>query len=196
MNFSKKNVILVLAGVLLLAVEFILNIGGVKVDVLSDVLGYVLILAGVWNLSVRNNIFRKSRSTAVKGFIVAVAVQVVYCINIGEMQANAELFAKGIATIFFIYFTYYFMEAVALEAKMQNKAAVTRSFRIAWSVFGVMIFAAYIVLNFEAITFLAGVAQALVIVCGIYYASMLLQACGHLYMDGIPEHADTTGIGK
>ncbi len=188
-NFAKKDVMLILAGVILLALEFVISIGSIRIDICSDVVAYVLIIAGISGMTRRNNIFKKCRSTAVKGLVVAVAMQFVYCLSLGQFQANADLFMKGVATIFFIYFTYYFTEGVALEAKMQDKAAVSRNFKITWGVFGVFIFAYYIILNFELNDIVSILVQAVMVICAVYYCYTIAGACERLYMEGLPPHA-------
>jgi len=191
MNFAKKDVMLILAGILLLAVELKLKFGNVTVDIFSDVIAYILIIAGISHVTVRNNIFKKCKSTAIKGLIAAVLVQGAHCIDLGEYQSNADLFMAGVMTIFYIYFTYYFTEGVALEAKMQDKSAVSRSFKVTWGVFGVFIFAYYILLNFVSAGSLAAIlVQAVLVICAVYYCYAMSAACAMLYMEGLPAHAE------
>ena len=166
MNFIKRDALLILAGIMLLALDFTVSVGNIRIDVFSDILAYILIIVGLAQLIRRNNIFRKCRSTAIKGLLVAVLAQAVYCVP--SAGGNIILFAKGLATIFFIYFTYYFTEAVALEAKMQDKAAVSRNFRITWGVFGVFIFAYYIILNFNFGDMVPIIVQAVLVMSAVY----------------------------
>lgn len=189
MNFKAQNVMLILAGVILLAVEFMVPIAGTKVDVFNDIVAYILILVGIKDLTKRNNIFKKCRNMSMVGVLSSAFAQFVYMLDMKASQANAELFVKGISTIVFIYVTYYFMESVALEAKMQDKTAVAQNFRVTWIVFGVFIFAYFIILNFEVASIIEIVAQAVMIMCGIYYCNVMLAACKQLYMDGLPPHA-------
>lgn len=188
MNFIKRDALLILAGIMLLALEFTVSVGNIRIDVFSDILAYILIIVGLAQLIRRNNIFRKCRSTAIKGLLVAVLAQVVYCVP--SAGGNIILFAKGLATIFFIYFTYYFTEAVALEAKMQDKAAVSRNFRITWGVFGVFIFAYYIILNFNFGDMVPIIVQAVLVMSAVYYCYTMSGACSRLYMEGLPPHSE------
>ena len=75
MNFKKKDIMLILAGIILLALEFDITVAGAKIDIFSDVLAYIIILIGISHIAVRNNIFKKCKSTSIKGLIAAVAVQ-------------------------------------------------------------------------------------------------------------------------
>ena len=168
MNFKKKDIMLILAGIIRLALEFDITVAGAKIDIFSDVLAYIIILIGISHIAVRNNIFKKCKSTSIKGLIAAVAVQAVHCVSLGVAQANADLIRMGVMTIFFIYFTYYFTEGIALEAKMQDKSAVARNFKLTWGVFGVFIFAYYIILNFiSAGSIVAILVQAVLVICAI-----------------------------
>lgn len=187
MNFVKKDIMLILAGIMLLAVEFTVAVGNIRIDVFSDIAAYILIIAGLAQAVRRNNIFKKCRSTAIKGLLAAVLLQVVYCL---PADGNIVLFAKGIMTIFFIYFTYYFTEAIALEAKMQDKSAVSRNFRITWGVFGVLIFAYYILLNFNLGDMIPIIVQAVLVMSALYYCYAIAGACGQLYMEGLPPHSE------
>lgn len=191
MNFKKKDIMLILAGIILLALEFDITVAGAKIDIFSDVLAYIIILIGISHIAVRNNIFKKCKSTSIKGLIAAVAVQAVHCVSFGVAQANADLFMMGVMTIFFIYFTYYFTEGIALEAKMQDKSAVARNFKITWGVFGVFIFAYYIILNFiSAGSIVAILVQAVLVICAIYYCYAMSAACDMLYMEGLPQRSE------
>ena len=181
MNFKKKDIMLILAGIILLALEFDITVAGAKIDIFSDVLAYIIILIGISHIAVRNNIFKKCKSTSIKGLIAAVAVQAIHCVSLGVAQANADLFMMGVMTIFFIYFTYYFTEGIALEAKMQDKSAVARNFKLTWGVFGVFIFAYYIILNFiSAGSIVAILVQAVLVICAIYYCYAMSAACDML----------------
>lgn len=191
MNFEKKDIMLILAGILLLALELVIKVGQARIDVFSDVLAYVLIMIGISHIAQRNNIFKKCRSTALKGLIIAVAVQILYFMQMSdEAYGYASLFAKGIMTIFFIYFTYYFTEGVALEAKMQDKAAVSRNFKLTWGIFGVFIFGYYIILNFEITDMISAIVQAVLVICAVYYCYAISAACSGLYMEGPPPHSE------
>lgn len=189
MNFRKKDVLMILVGIVFLALELVIKIGNIRIDIFSDIVAYVLILIGISGMTARNNLFKKCRSTAFTGLIVSVLIQGVNCMNLGEFTANASLFTKGVATIIFIYMTYYFTEGVALEAKMQDKAAVSRNFKITWIVFGAFIFGYYIVLNFNLTNLIDVLVQAVLVICSIYYAYVIAGAANQLYMEGLPKHA-------
>jgi hypothetical protein len=189
-GFRKGNVMLVLAGVVLLALELVVNVGSIKVDLFNDIAAYVLIIIGLMGMAGRSNIFRKNRGVAVGGLFAALFTQLVYCLDMGEYQFSGELFARGICTILYIYVTYYFMEGVALEAKMQGKTAVSQNFRVTWIVFGVLVFAYYVVLNLDVPSVVEIVVQAVMVICAVYYCVVMAGACNQLYMEGQPPRSD------
>ena len=106
------------------------------------------------------------------------------------MTSQMRTMAAGLSTIFTIYFTYYFTEAIILEAKFQEKSAATRSFRIVWLLLGALVFIHYIAFmsNISLASILVGAGSG---ICAIYYCSTMLTACKQLYMEGLPtKHMD------
>ena len=183
---SKKNITLILAGVLIQVLEFTIKIGDVRIDLFSDIIAYILILIGIIPLINRNNLFKKSKNTAIKGLLVSIFVQAINCIDFGDATTNVDTFTKGLVTIFAIYFTYYFTESIMLEAKMQDKAALTRNFRITWSVLGIFIFVSYIAFV-STISLLSIGLQAGTLLCALYYSSTILSGSSQLYTDKISD---------
>lgn len=108
----------------------------------------------------------------------------------GDSASQMRTMAAGLSTIFTIYFTYYFTEAIILEAKFQEKSAATRSFRIVWLLLGALVFIHYIAFmsNISLASILVGAGSG---ICAIYYCSTMLTACKQLYMEGLPtKHMD------
>ncbi len=191
---NKKNISLILAGIILLILQFNIKIGSATVDVCSDIVGYILIIIGILPLAIRNVMFKKSRNMAFIGLLVSIGCQGANFIDWGETASTATTVVSAFSTIFTIYFTYYFSEALILEAKFQDKSATTRSLRVTWALFGVLIFVHYIAFM-SNVSIAALIVQAVVAICGIYYCSQVLTACNQLYMDGIPtERMDTSVI--
>lgn len=188
---NKRNITLILAGILIQVLNFTITIGSVRIDLFSDIIAYILILVGIMPLTIRNNLFKKCKNTAIKALIVAILVQAVNCFDFGEGNANIDTFTIGVITIFSIYFTYYFTESIILEAKMQDKAAVTRNYRTTWTILGLFIFIYYICVAFlNSVSILAIGIQAVTVVCAIYYSSTTLNCCSKLYTDELPKHSE------
>jgi len=186
---SKKNITLILAGILIQILEFTIKIGDVRIDLFSDIIAYTLILIGIMPLINRNNLFKKSKNTAIKGLIISIFVQAINFIDFGDGATNVDTFTKGLVTIFSIYFTYYFTESIMLEAKTQDKSALTRNFRITWSVLGIFIFASYIGFV-STISILSIGLQAATLLCALYYSSTIFSGSSQLYTDKIFDHSE------
>ncbi len=182
---NKKHITLILIGVMLLVLQFYVKIGGVSVDVCSDILAFVLIVIGICPLSERNILYKKARNVSFIGLVAAIVCQVLFCMNWGDSTQTVITIVSAITTVFTIYFSYYFTEALILEAKFQDKAAVTRTLRVTWVLFGALKFVHYIA--FMSNVSIAGIGmQILTAVSAIYYCMQVLTAGEQLYMEGLP----------
>ena len=185
---NKKNISFILAGVILLILQFNIKIGSATIDVIA----YILIIIGIMPLTKRNIMFKKSRNVSFVGLVAAIGCQAVSFIDWGDTASTVTTTVSALSTIFTIYFTYYFSEAIILEAKFQDKSATTRSLRVTWALFGVFIFVHYIAFM-SNVSIAALIVQAVVAICGIYYCSQILTACNQLYMEGLPTKRMDTG---
>ncbi len=187
---NKKNITLICAGIMLLTLQFNIHIGTAVIDIFSDVIAFALILAGSLGLARRNVMFKRSRNMSVLGLIFASVGQFLHLFDWGSSASQINVAVLGLSTIFAIYFTYYFNEAIMLESKFQDKAALTRSFRTLWMLLGILLFVNYIAFmsNLSMVSLLT---QAITIIFSIYYCSSVLSSCRQLYMDGLPtKHMD------
>ena len=189
---NKKNISFILAGVILLILQFNIKIGSATIDVCSDIIAYILIIIGIMPLTKRNIMFKKSRNVSFVGLVAAIGCQAVSFIDWGDTASTVTTTVSALSTIFTIYFTYYFSEAIILEAKFQDKSATTRSLRVTWALFGVFIFVHYIAFM-SNVSIAALIVPAVVAICGIYYCSQILTACNQLYMEGLPTKRMDTG---
>lgn len=182
---NKKNISLILAGIMLLVLQFHIRLGTASIDIFSDVIAFILIILGIWNLVPRNVLFKKTRAVAFMGLAATVIGQGLMLIDWGDSASEMMTLSAGLSTIFTIYFTYYFTEAIILEAKFQEKSAATRSFRIIWLLLGALIFIHYIAFM-SNISVASIMVEAIAVICAIYYCSSMLTACKQLYMEGLP----------
>lgn len=182
---NKKNISLILAGIMLLVLQFHIRLGTASIDIFSDVIAFILIILGIWNLVPRNVLFKKTRAVAFMGLAATVIGQGLMLIDWGDSASEMMTLSAGLSTIFTIYFTYYFTEAIILEAKFQEKSAATRSFRIIWLLLGALIFIHYIAFM-SNISIASVMVEAIAVICAIYYCSSMLTACKQLYMEGLP----------
>lgn len=182
---NKKNITIIMAGILLLALQFNIKIGAATIDVFSDIIGFALIIIGILPLAERNIMFKESRNRAIIGILMAIIGQAINMTDWGDAASTMNTIAVGLSTIFTIYFTYYFTEALILESKFQDKTATTRSFFITWSIMALLIFIHYIAFM-SNISIAAIFVEAAAVICTIYFCSTVLTACKQLYMDGLP----------
>lgn len=191
---NKKNITLVLIGIMLLLLQFNIRISNVYIDIFSDLIGAILLAIGGLPLCKRNLLFKKMRTVIILGLVLS-ALGLVISIygGINDIPKVSEI-VTGFSTITLIYFTYYFNEGLMLEAKFQEKEATTRSFRKIWFILGVLIFAIFISITTDISLLITGV-QALAVIYAVYYASTVLTACKQLYMEGLPtKHMDTSNL--
>ena len=180
---NKKNITFVLVGIFMLILQFNITIGTATVDIFSDIIAFILIAIGGFPLTNRNVTFKKMRLIIVLGLVLTTFGTI---IGVGSLGGSSSAsIVTGLSTIVTIYFTYYFNEGLILEAKFQEKSAVTRSFTITWFVFGILIFGNFIAIT-SNISLIIILVQALTAIFAIYYCSTVFTACKQLYMEGLP----------
>lgn len=182
---NKKNITLILVGIMLLSVQFIITIGSVKIDIFSDIIAFVLILIGGLPLCNRNKVFKKMRFIMFLGLGLTIAGQALNCLTLVNPQASTGSAAIGLSIVASIYFTYYFTEGLILESVFQEKSACTRSFRLTWMLLSALLFATFFLSSSEYTIFYI-IIQVVLIIYTLFYCSTVLTACQQLYMDGIP----------
>ena len=92
---NKKNIILILVGILIISMRFNVTFGHINIDVTNDCVGFLLIIIGVLPMINRNSRFKKSGIVAIVGFIASVIAQV---INFIDWQEAAHGRAPAVAT--------------------------------------------------------------------------------------------------
>lgn len=182
---NKKNITLVCAGIILLSLQLIINISGVYIDIFNDVVAFILIAIGGFPLVKRNNVFKKSGRIIVIGLILTVMAQLlsIYSSNLG--LTNIVTIMCGLSVIVNIYYTYYFNEGLILEAKFQEKEALTRSIRLIWALYGILVFLSFIA-TMAGIRMVTITANALSLIYCIFYVSNIMNISKQLYMEGLP----------
>ena len=77
---------------------------------------------------------------SIAGLIASIAAQVINFINWQDAAGTMLSISMGITVIFAIYYTYYFTEALIMEANIQEKSAATRNFQMTWLILSAAIF--------------------------------------------------------
>lgn len=182
---NKKNITMILIGIMLLVLQFNIRIAGAYVDITCDLVGAILIAVGGFPLTKRNVLFKKMRIIMITGIILsALGIMLGIYGGIADNTYTLQIIS-GFATFTLIYLTYYFTEGLILEAKFQEKSAVTRSFRVTWFILGALIFVSFITVT-SGIYYAVIAAQAATAIFALYYCSSVLTACSQLYMEGLP----------
>ena len=145
---NKKNSIFVIIGIFLICTRFWVSFGTVNIDISNDIVGYILIFLGINNMKELNSRFKKG------------------------MFLSMYSIAIGISVVFAIYFTYYYTEALVMEARIQEKTAVTRNYQITWLLMSAGIFVHYFAFK-STITMWSILVEALIAVITIYYCFLV-----------------------
>ena len=159
---NKKNIILILVGILIISMRFNVTFGHINIDVTNDCVGFLLIIIGVLPMINRNSRFKKS------GIVAIVVAQVINFIDWQEAAGSMLTISLGITVIFAIYFTYYFTEALIMESNIQEKSAVTRNYQMTWLILSAAVFAHFMIFG-STISLYSILVETLVGICHLYY---------------------------
>ena len=173
---NKKNIILILVGILIISMRFNVTFGHINIDVTNDCVGFLLIIIGVLPMINRNSRFKKS------GIIASVIAQVINFIDWQEAAGSMLTISLGITVIFAIYFTYYFTEALIMESNIQEKSAVTRNYQMTWLILSAAVFAHFMMFG-STISLYSILVEALVGICALYYCFTVYSSSKQLYED-------------
>ena len=168
---NKKNIILILVGILIISMRFNVTFGHINIDVTNDCVGFLLIIIGVLPMINRNSRFKKSGIVAIVGFI-----------DWQEAAGSMLTISLGITVIFAIYFTYYFTEALIMESNIQEKSAVTRNYQMTWLILSAAVFAHFMIFG-STISLYSILVEALVGICALYYCFTVYSSSKQLYED-------------
>ena len=168
---NKKNSIFVIIGIFLICTRFWVSIGTVNIDISNDIVGYILIFLGINNMKELNSRFKKGMFLSLAGLAGAILSQYL----IARDWPVPE-------TMYSIYFTYYYTEALVMEARIQEKTAVTRNYQITWLLMSAGIFIHYFAFK-STITMWSILVEALIAVITIYYCFLVFSTSRQLYED-------------
>lgn len=85
-----------------------------------------------------------------------------------EIDRTILYVALGIVLFFYIYYTFYFTEALINHAQGVNELAATRSFRGIWTLNGIVAFVYFFCYNSLNTTF-SGIAKVVFLLTALYY---------------------------
>ena len=139
---NKKNWLFVITGIFLICRRFWVSFGTVNIDISNDIVGYILIFLGINNMKELNSRFKKGMFLSLAGLAGAILSQYLIARDWPVPETMYSI-AIGISVVFAIYFTYYYTEALVMEARIQEKTAVTRNYQITWLLMSAGIFVQY-----------------------------------------------------
>jgi len=179
---NKKNMLLIIIGVFLISTRFWVSSGTIYVDISHDILGFILIILGMKDLKGLNSRFKKGFIMSFAGLAAAIASQAIMVVDWKEAESSMLTAAIGLGVIFDIYFTYYFTEALILEAKVQEKLAVVRNYQVTWLLLSASLFIHYFL--FKANTSVGSVLlETLIAVLALFYSYNVFTTSKQLYED-------------
>lgn len=117
---NKKNSIFVIIGIFLICTRFWVSFGTVNIDISNDIVGYILIFLGINNMKELNSRFKKGMFLSLAGLAGAILSQYLIARDWPVPETMYSI-AIGISVVFAIYFTYYYTEALVMEARIQEK---------------------------------------------------------------------------
>lgn len=104
---NKKNISLILIGILLLVLQFYVRVGNATIDVFSDVIGFILIVIGILPLAPRNVLFKKARLAAILGTAAAVIGQALLFKDWGD--SASQMRTNGCRSFYYFYNLLYLL---------------------------------------------------------------------------------------
>ena len=176
---NKKNSLLVLIGIFLICTRFWISIGPVHIDI-------NMMFCGLNFGSTPKLAFEPLIIIPIFAFVLSLVQTVLsqYLISRDWPSSPETMYsiAIGISVVFAIYFTYYYTEALIMEARIQEKNAVTRNYQITWLLLSAGIFIHYFA--FKASTTVYSIlVEALIIIITMYYCFSVFSTSKQLYED-------------
>lgn len=152
-------------------VGILLNSAGIAFNFYYlNVIGSIICLIGVSQSGLSGNAIKKARTHAIISIPFSILSVV---IGIFASQAtDSTSIMLGINVFFFIYFTYYFTEALINCAQSVNELAATRSFRSIWTLCGIITFLYFIAFS-SFVSTVVMIAKILFLLSALYYCSSI-----------------------
>lgn len=130
-------IIKIIIGILITAIDMEMRIGGVQINIVSDLIGYGIVIWALKDMIPWSPCFKKSRKFAILSIITYIGLR--FSLNI-QTELNWRVAFIGFGTIFFIYMTYYIMEGMLVKNKMEKIYEVNQNLRGSWIIMTISIF--------------------------------------------------------
>lgn len=131
-----------------------------------NILGNILTLLGIIRSGLTGKTAKKARThsiIAIPFSLLSVAITIL----VPDFPNSASI-ALGINIFFYIYFTFYFTEALIDHAQGVNELAATRHFRSIWTLCGIIAFL-YFTAATSLIPAIVNIAKIVLLISALYY---------------------------
>lgn len=157
----------------------ILNSAGITFDLyILNIAGAIFTTVGILKLEISGLIIRKAKRYAIISIPFAVLAFVLSLAGLDNQTLSG--IQLGINIFFYIYFTYYFTEALIEHAKMKNELAITRSFHSIWTLCGIVAFL-YFMAYTSLVPIVVSIAKIILLISALYYTFSIYNASKHLF---------------
>lgn len=168
-----RGIIFVLAGILLQVVDFPLDIGFITVNLLSDIVAYILILLGLKPfLKEQNRVFSDCFRLIIGTLFVEILRTLSTTIDFGTSTKTVNLIFVAVTSLCFMRFVYSYAESILLQAKFMKIEVPIAPLRSAFSAFCVLIAVDYFILTFDY-ALLTVVAHIILAICAFHYCNVI-----------------------
>lgn len=127
-----------MAGLLIVALDFEVSIGGIAINIISDIIGHFIIIFSAKKLIPWSPCFKKTIKHGILGAIFYLGYRI--SINMGAV-ISLQLFFSGFGAIFYIYMTYYIMEGLVVKNKMEKMTEPNGNLKGSWVAMAIVAFA-------------------------------------------------------
>lgn len=124
-----KSLIMLMAGLLIASFDERVQMAFIPVNVVTDIVGYVLIIKGLTGVIPWSPCFKRSRTYAILAMIATLGIRVV---NHFGIEYSADALTYGLSAIFYIYTTYYILEGILVKTKTEKITETNSNLRGAW----------------------------------------------------------------
>ena len=124
-----KALIKLMAGLIIITLDGRIQLDIMPVNVITDIVGYGLIIWGATELVSWSPCFKSCRLHAVLSLIFSLGIRMV---TYFEMSHSFVALMYGMTAIFYIYMTYYIMEGLMVKNKMEKITEPNANLKGAW----------------------------------------------------------------
>lgn len=124
-----KDLIKLIAGLLIITLDGRVQMDILAVNVATDLVGHALIIWAVTGLISWSPCFKSSRTYAILSLLFSLGIRLV---TWRGMSQSFVALMYGMSTIFHIYMTYYIMEGLMVKGKMEKITEPNANLKGAW----------------------------------------------------------------